>query len=77
LESTWKLGLIVAHVLVAVLALGAGSNAASRVSTPTPTVVTPTQDTNQPTTLQRTAPTSRENDRGVFLLLLLTNQRSR
>jgi len=76
-ESIGKLGLIVAHVLVAVLALGAGSNAASRVSTPTPTVVRPTQDANQPATLQRTAPTGRENDRGVFLLLLLTNQRSR
>jgi len=77
LAGTGNLGLIVAHVLVALLALGARSDAARRVSTPTPTVVTPTRDMSQPATLQRTAPTSRENDRGVLLLLLLSTQRPR
>ena len=69
--------LIGAHVLVALLALGARSDAARRVSTPTPAVVTPTRDTSQPATLQRTAPPSRQNDRGVLLLLLLSIQRPR
>ena len=77
---TGNLGLIV--VLVALLALGTGSDAARRVSSPTP-VVTPTRDTNPPTILRRPVPTSRsasvvdENDRRVLLLLLLSTQRPR
>ncbi|PYN87072.1 MAG: hypothetical protein DMD89_36880 [Candidatus Rokuibacteriota bacterium] len=77
---TVNLGLIV--VLVALLALGTGSDAARRVSSSTP-VVTPTRDTSPPTILRRPAPTSRfasvldENDRRVLLLLLLSTQRPR